>query len=120
MDSITISIFAYNEETTIGRLVDESLSVLKALTSDYEVLVVNDGSTDRTRDIVRQLAEKDAHVRLLDHPRNLGFGPTLRDAYQQASKTLVFLLPGDGQIAPGEIHALLPALTDVDLVLGWR
>src|SRR5437016_4855348 len=120
MESLTISIFAFNEEAAIGSLIAECIAVLENITKDYEVLVINDGSRDRTRDIILENAKHNDKIRWVDHAVNLGFGPTLRDAFQKPSKSNILLLPGDGQIAPDVLSQLLPRLEHHDLILGWR
>jgi len=118
--SITISIIAYNEEATIAPLVQECSQLLHTLTADHEILVVDDGSVDRTPQILLSLKETATNLTVIEHSRNMGFGPTLRDAFHRPAKDLIFLLPGDGQIPPGEIERLLPFIENNDLVLGWR
>jgi glycosyltransferase involved in cell wall biosynthesis len=119
-ESIAISLIAYNEEEAIGPLIADCITVLEKLTTDYEILVVNDGSTDRTRDIVLDYSKKNEKIHLVDHPMNLGFGPTLCDAFQKPTKSTILFLPGDGQIAPSVLPALLAQLASHDYVLGWR
>jgi glycosyltransferase involved in cell wall biosynthesis len=118
--SISISIPAYNEQETIEPLIRESLLVLAKRTDDYEVVVINDGSTDRTRTIVDALSRENPRVKVFHHERNMGFGATLKDVFQKPTKEIVFFIPGDAQIAPGEMDKLLPALDSADLILGWR
>jgi glycosyltransferase involved in cell wall biosynthesis len=120
MASISISIPAYNEEATIEGLIRESFRVLGEVTTDAEVVVVNDGSHDGTRAILDRLTTELPGLKVIHHGRNLGFGQTLKDVFQTPTKELIFFIPGDGQIHPGEIHRLLPGLMKADFILGWR
>lgn len=120
--SITAFFPAYNDEHTIGGLVAAALDVLSQVTHDYEVLVVNDGSNDQTRRVLDDLAARHpARVRVVHHPRNLGYGRALRTGFSHARKEWVFYTDGDGQYDPWEILDLIAALQpDVDVVNGYK
>ncbi len=118
--SISISIPAYNEETTIASVVSESLRVLERYTDDFEVVVINDGSIDRTGLIVEELAQKDPHIRVFHHDRNLGFGQTIKEVWSYPQKEWVFFIPGDGQVPASELATLWPWHDRADFILGWR
>lgn len=118
-----ISVFfpAYNDEGSIGGLVAVALEILPSLTNDYEVIVVNDGSTDATADVLEQWVRKDAHVRVVHHERNLGYGAALQTGFRNASKDLVFYTDGDGQYDVRELPKLRGLLTDgIDVVNGYK
>lgn len=118
--SLAISIPAYNEAATLEPLVRESLSVLERHTSDSEVLIVDDGSTDPTGAIADRLAREDPRVRVIHHAKNMGFGATLREVMTLPQKEWVFFIPGDGQISPQELDRLWPWREKADFILGWR
>jgi glycosyltransferase involved in cell wall biosynthesis len=118
--SLAIGIPAYNEEATLEKLAQDSLAVLRQLSSDYEVVIIDDGSTDATGRIADRLAEEDPHVRVVHHSRNLGFGETLREVWSTPWTDWVFFIPGDGQIPPTEINKLWRYHEQADFILGWR
>ncbi|MBI4054526.1 MAG: glycosyltransferase family 2 protein [Elusimicrobia bacterium] len=118
--SLSISIPAYNEEATIEELVRRSLETLSNRVSDWEVLVIDDGSRDATPAILERLAREDSRLCVRRHEVNLGFGATLKEVFQIPSKEAIFFIPGDAQIAPEELDRLLPALGTFDLILGRR
>ena len=118
--SITISIPAFNEQESLEAVVRDSLSTLQRLTPDYEVLIIDDGSRDQTGELADRLAKENPYVRVLHHPKNMGFGVTLRDVFLQPRKEWVFFIPGDGQIAPQELDKLWPYHQTADVILGWR
>jgi len=120
---LSLSVFfpAYNDARTIGKLVADALAVMPALADDYEIIVVNDGSTDETAAVLDELARDDAHVRVVHHERNLGYGAALRSGFSHARKELVFYTDGDGQYDVRELARLRPLLTSgVDVVNGFK
>jgi glycosyltransferase involved in cell wall biosynthesis len=119
--SITVFFPAFNDEGSIGALVSEALDVLPRLTDDFEVLVINDGSTDSTLEVLEDLARKSTNVRIVSHESNQGYGAALRTGFRTASKELVFYTDGDGQYEVRELLALHPLLTpSVDVVNGYK
>ena len=121
-DSLSIFFPAYNDSGTIASLVIRALQVAKTLTPDYEVIVVNDGSSDETPRILDELSRVyPEHFRVVHHAVNRGYGGALRSGFSAASKDLVFYTDGDAQYDPGEVTALWGALADeVDWVNGWK
>src|SRR5207247_4888556 len=100
-----------------------ALSVAEALdrmTDDYEVIVVNDGSRDRTGEVVEELSAQHPNIRCVTHTVNRGYGDALRTGLDAGTKDLLFLTDGDGQFDPGELANLLPLAESVDLVIGYR
>ena len=119
--SITVFFPAYNDAATIGTLVTEALNVLLTLTADFEVIVVNDGSTDGTREQLDTLANSHHELRVIHHSRNQGYGAALRSGFASAQKDLVFYTDGDGQYDVRELRILYPLLTpEVDVVNGFK
>jgi glycosyltransferase involved in cell wall biosynthesis len=120
--SLTIFFPAYNDSGTIASLVIRALQVAETLTSDYEVIVVNDGSKDETGQILDELTRVyPDHFRVVHHQVNRGYGGALRSGFAAASKDLVFYTDGDAQYDPGEVTVLWKAMTaDVDWVNGWK
>ncbi|MCA1558345.1 MAG: glycosyltransferase family 2 protein, partial [Acidobacteria bacterium] len=120
-DSITVFFPAFNDEGSIGALVSNALDVLPRLTDNFEVLVINDGSTDATLDVLEDFARKSPNVRVISHESNLGYGAALRTGFRMASKELIFYTDGDGQYQVQELFALHPLLTpSVDVVNGYK
>ncbi len=122
MPGLSVFFPAYNDGGTIASLVITAVKVAGSITSDFEVIVVNDGSSDDTPQILDELARiYPDHVRIVHHPKNRGYGGALRTGFATATKDLVFYTDGDGQYDPAEMTALLPQMTDdVDWVNGWK
>lgn len=118
-----ISVFfpAYNDEKTIGALVSQALNLLPSLTDNYEVVVINDGSVDATRQVLEDLERTSKHVKVVNHQKNLGYGMALRSGFSHATKDLIFYTDGDGQYDVREIQKLLSLMTsDCEVVNGYK
>ena len=122
MPGLSVFFCAYNDGGTIASLVISAVKVAGALTSDFEVIVVNDGSSDDTRQILDELARVyPDHLRVVHHAKNRGYGGALRSGFATASKDLIFYTDGDGQYDPAEMTVLWEKMTDdVDWVNGWK
>src|SRR5919205_1298663 len=119
--SISAFFPAYNDGGTIGSLVVTTLNTLAELTDDYEVVVVENGSTDYTVEVLEELAKRYDHFRFLAHREALGYGGALRVGFATCRKDLIFYTDGDAQYDPREIKQLLAVLRDdVDIVNGWK
>ena len=112
---------AYNDGGTIASLVIRATQAISRLTSDYEIIVINDGSTDATAEIVDELARKYPQVRVVHHRQNRGYGGALRTGFATATKALIAYTDGDAQYDPAEIEQLWTQLTpDADMVNGYK
>ena len=118
--SIAVVIPAYNDETTVGRLIDDVDCLLQEICTDYEIVCINDGSSDRTRTVLEKRAERMKYLRVINHPVNQGYGRTIRELYLAGGKDLVFSLPGDYQFAPKELLTMAHGLKTHDFVIGHR
>jgi glycosyltransferase involved in cell wall biosynthesis len=121
--STGLSIFfpAYNDSGTIASLVITALRTARKLTVDHEVIVVNDGSKDGTREILEELATIYPQVHVVHHETNRGYGGALRTGFATATRELIFYTDGDAQYDPAEMEALWRRFdASVDLVNGYK
>jgi len=121
--SITAVLPAFNEEAIIERTVRHVAEVLAGLAPDYEVIVTNDGSRDRTGEILANLetSAPELHLRTVTHPTNRGYGAALASGFDAARMELIFLTDGDKQFDVTELAQFILAMQpSVDLVIGWR
>ncbi len=115
MKGISVIIPAYNEEAGIGGVLGEVESVLKNTGVDFEIIVVDDGSTDRTAEIVRGTGAV-----LVEQPANRGYGAALKTGIGRARYDRVLIVDADGTYPPEAIPRLLAAAEDYDMVVGAR
>jgi len=118
----TLSVFfpAYNEEANIERMVREAQKVLPEVAKDWEIIPVNDGSRDRTREIADRLAKEDPHVKPVHHETNKGYGGAVISGFKAARMDYVFFTDGDLQFDLREITLLVEKVDEGDLILGFR
>jgi putative flippase GtrA len=120
--SISVVLPAYNEEQVIANTVFSVLHMLNVRGMDFEILVVNDGSTDHTGEIVKALALSGAYskVRLITHATNEGYGDSLVSGFAAATKELVFFMDADGQFDIRDLEEFFPLIDTYDAVIGYR
>jgi glycosyltransferase involved in cell wall biosynthesis len=120
LPGLSVFLPSHNEEANVERVVRGFLAELPRLTDDYEVIVVDDGSRDRTGAIADRLAGEDSHVRVVHHQNNRGYGGAVISGIRAASKPYVLLCDGDGQFDPKEIELLAAQVPEYDVVAGRR
>jgi len=118
--SLSVVLPAYNEEQVIASTVEQVTRELANLTRDFEVIGVNDGSTDRTGAILCAQQKLDRRIRVLTHERNQDYGATLADGFAAATKDLTFFMDSDGQFDIRELRRFLSLIDEYDAVIGYR
>ncbi|MBA3948088.1 MAG: glycosyltransferase family 2 protein [Herpetosiphonaceae bacterium] len=119
--SISAVFPAYNDGGTIGSLVVTTLHTLSELTDDYEVIVVENGSTDYTLEVLEDLAATHPRLRVMPHRVALGYGGALRTGFAAATKELIFYTDGDAQYDPRELKLLVPYMQpSIDIINGYK
>jgi len=122
VNNVSISVFfpCYNEQDNLVRVVKQALGVLEKLKADFEIIIVDDGSSDRTGQIADELAGQDERVKVVHHRTNLGYGAALQSGFKAATKELVFYTDGDGQFDINEMPPLLGLMEQYDIVSCYR
>ena len=121
MTGISLFFPMYNELGTVERMVDEALAVLPALADDYELLIVDDASSDGSAQAAAELARRHPRVRVIHHPHNRGYGAALRTGFENAAQELVFYTDCDEPVDLWEIERALALIgPQVDIVVGYR
>lgn len=121
--SVSVVMPAYNEEVAIAGMVHDVVDVLSRWTAwieDFEVIVVDDGSRDRTGAIVDTITLSQPGVRVVHHAVNQGYGAALVSGFAAATKDLVFFMDSDGQFDIRELEGFFSLLEEHDAVIGYR
>lgn len=118
--SLSVVLPAHNEEAIIGQTVRTVIETLASWKHPFEVIVVDDGSRDRTGEIVEEIATSDERVRLVTHPVNQGYGAALVTGFSAATNTLTFFMDSDGQFDIHDLQRFFPLLAEYDAILGYR
>jgi len=117
--TISVLIPAYNEALNLQGSVEDALAACTDF-EDYEILIVNDGSTDNTGELAEQLAAQLNHVRVIHHPRNRGFGAAYSTALAEARMSYYTFVPGDHEVAPESVKAIFGAVGKADMVVPFH
>jgi glycosyltransferase involved in cell wall biosynthesis len=119
--SISAFFPVYNDWGTIPSMVLLVNSVLERVASDYEIILIDDGSKPMTKKVLEELAKKMDRVRIITHEKNKGYGGALKSGFYNAKHELIFYTDGDAQYNPLELPLLLEKFTDdTDIVNGYK
>ena len=110
----------WNEEANIEKVVRRAIPVAEHVAQKWEIIMVDDGSSDRTLKIAKKLASGDPHLRVVSHVPNRGYGAALKEGFAHARYDLVVFNDGDGQFEFGEVTRFLEKIGDADIVIGFR
>lgn len=121
---MNLSIFfpAFNEEANLEKTIGRALEVVRGLVEikKFEIIIVNDGSTDRTGEIADRLVSEISEVRAVHHSPNHGYGGALKTGFKEAKYPWVCFTDSDGQFDFAEITKFLEKVNEADLILGYR
>ncbi len=118
--SLSLVLPAFNEEANLRETVNEALRVLPCYFDTFEIVIVNDGSRDRTGEVAEALASEDDRVRPIGHERNLGYGGALRTGFGASTGDYVMFMDSDRQFSIEDISRLIPFIDAPDIVAGFR
>lgn len=119
LSSVSFFCPAYHDERNLPVLIPRVHRFLSGITDTFEIIVVHDGSPDRTGEVADRLASEYTHVRVIHHPRNLGYGATLRDGFLAARYDYVMYTDGDNQYDVNEFLPWLHLLDSADAISGY-
>jgi len=117
--SLSVMVPALNEEANLEATVLELLKALGATVRDYEILIIDDGSTDRTPAIAKALAETSTRIRVFHHPQTVGLGECYRLGIQEATKKYYVFVPGDNGWPYGSLLELFDNLGNAEIVTAY-
>jgi len=117
--NLTVVIMAFNEESTIREVYEKVKSSLNEIGGENEIIIVNDGSTDGTKEIINSAIEGSKNNRTINYLFNRGLGSVYRTGFEEAKGKFVTFFPADGQFPASEIKEFYKLNIDADLVLGY-
>ncbi|HVC45575.1 MAG TPA: glycosyltransferase family 2 protein [Candidatus Binataceae bacterium] len=117
---LTVFLPSHNEEGNVERVVSSFLAELPKVAEVFEVVVIDDGSVDRTGEIADRIAAADARVRVVHHAVNRGYGAAVATGLKTARQPFILLCDGDGQFDPADMERLAARIGDHDVVIGRR
>lgn len=118
--AVSVVIPVHDEDGAVAEVVEAVRSTMPRVADAWEIVVVDDGSTDGTPALLRALAAADRRIRVVRHATNRGYGAALRSGFAAARFEWIFLTDGDGQLDPTQLPDAVAALGDADGVVGYR
>lgn len=110
----------WNEEKNVERVVESAMSVAKSVAEKWEIIMVDDGSTDKTLEVMEKLAKMHKTLRIISHQPNRGYGAALKEGFQNAKYDVIVFTDGDGQFDLSEVVRLIEGIDEADIVIGFR
>lgn len=110
----------WNEEKNIASVIEKAIPVAKEVAKKWEIIMVDDGSSDSTLEIAKRLASKHQNLRVVTHASNRGYGAALKEGFANAHYDVIVFNDGDGQFDFGEVDKFIERIDDVDIVIGFR
>lgn len=120
LESISVVLPAYNEEKTLENTLRSTQVFLNNTFKKYEIIVVNDGSTDKTEAVAKKLQFENSKIKIINHSRNLGYGAAIKTGLNYASNDYIFFMDSDGQFKIQDIKLLTPYINSNTVVTGYR
>lgn len=118
----SISFFApaFNEETNIEQFIEKADKALSKITDNYEIIIINDGSKDKTKEILESLKEKYKNLKVINYEINKGYGEVLKSGFKASKKDLIVFTDSDLQLDVSEISSFLNYINEFPVVIGYR
>lgn len=110
----------WNEEENIEQVVKNGVSIAKKVAKKWEIIIVDDGSSDRTLQLAKKLEVQLPNIRVVSHVPNRGYGAALKDGFSHARYERIVFTDGDGQFDFSEVTKFLDKISGVDMVIGYR
>ncbi|MBI4641881.1 MAG: glycosyltransferase family 2 protein [Candidatus Tectomicrobia bacterium] len=120
MNPVSVVIPAYNEESSIGQTISEIVGTMDGSGIEYEIIVVDDGSTDNTYQVIKEIAGRNGKMKIVRHPENLGYGKAIVDGIKVSTYDIIGITDADGTYPVKKFPELLSYMDRYDMVVGAR
>jgi glycosyltransferase involved in cell wall biosynthesis len=120
LNELSIFFPFWNEEKNIESVVKKAIPIAEKIAKKWEIIMVDDGSVDKTAQIAQKLADKDSHLHLVSHQPNKGYGAALREGLSAAKYNVVVFSDGDDQFDFSEVEKFVDKIGSCDMVIGFR
>ena len=110
----------WNEEENIEKVVKNAIPIAEEVSKKWEIIMVDDGSSDKTLSIAQKLAKQDPRLKAVSHQQNRGYGAALKEGFDHARYNIVVFADGDGQFDFSQIHRFIEKIDQTDIVIGYR
>lgn len=120
LSSLSVFVPAFNEEANISLLIEDALLYLPKIAKKYEVIIIDDGSRDHTKEIVATYSKQYPFIRLVTHSKNQGYGAAIKTGLKSARYEWIFFTDSDRQFRFDELQSFLKYTSNYDFVVGYR
>ncbi len=120
IEEISIFFPFWNEEKNIERVVEAAVPIAGKISEKWEMILIDDGSSDNTLEILKKLAIDNSRIRVVTHKTNRGYGASLKSGFENSRYDVVVFTDGDGQFDFSEISKFIDKIKDADMVIGYR
>jgi glycosyltransferase involved in cell wall biosynthesis len=120
LNELSIFFPFWNEEKNVRQVVEEAIPIAEKYAHKWEIIMVDDGSKDKTLEIAKGLSEKHRNLTAISHIPNRGYGAALKEGFEKSKYDVVVFTDGDGQFDFSEIDKFIEKIEDFDLVIGYR
>ncbi len=120
LESLSCFFPVYNEVENIPLLIDSANKIIPQFAKDYELIIINDGSDDGSKQLAKTLIKDQKHWRLISHRKNLGYGEVLKTGIREAKKDWIFFTDSDLQFDFKELSKFLPHTDKHQIIIGYR
>jgi glycosyltransferase involved in cell wall biosynthesis len=120
LKSLSVFFPVFNEEENLEKLAVESLEIIPQIAQKYEIIFVNDGSTDNSRKVIEKLRRNNNNIRLINHPKNLGYGECLKTGIKNSKYEWIFWTDADLQFRLKELNKFIKFIDKKEAIIGFR
>lgn len=120
LESLSVFFPCFNEEKNIKPLVGDFLKILPQCAKKFEILIINDGSTDNTRKIAEKVAANHKEISVINHPKNIGYGAAIQSGISHSQYDWLFFTDGDRQFDISQLTDFIPHTKDFEAIIGYR